>query len=285
MKPRSRCRIAARAGRRVLAAAGVLALAACASIPPDAGKNPDDPFEKMNRNVYAFNEKFDKFVTKPLAQGYNAVVPKPARGCIANIFGNVGEITSIINSALQAKRVDLLTGIGRFVVNSTVGLGGCFDVANQLGWERRKQDFGATMGSWGMEMGPYLVIPILGPSSVRDALSEIPDYFTDPITYVPNVAASYRLWGARFVVKRSNLLDATNLLETAALDPYAFLRDGYMQRRRAKDREGKPPPPPPKEEDPDAPEAGAPAEGAKSPSTAPKANDSPPVPGGDARVH
>jgi phospholipid-binding lipoprotein MlaA len=242
--------------------AGILALlaalAGCATVPPDAGKNPDDPFERVNRQVYAFNDGFDRAIAKPVAQGYSWAVPKPARDCVGNFFANIGEVTSIVNSMLQAKPSDALVDFGRLAVNSTIGLGGCFDVATKIGWERRKQDFGATMGRWGVPTGPYVVLPLLGPSSVRDAIGEVPDYFLDPVVYIKNRPTYYSIYVVRFVDKRAQLLDTGALIQGAALDPYAFLRDGYLQRRRAKDQEGKGAPLP-REEDPDAPDPAKPA--------------------------
>jgi phospholipid-binding lipoprotein MlaA len=245
------------AGRARACAALALAwvLAGCATVPPNAGSNPADPFEKVNRQVYAFNDRFDRAIAKPAAKGYQAVVPKPLRECLGNVFANVGEVGNAINAGLQARPADAATDVGRLLVNSTIGLGGCFDVAKQLGWERNKQDFGLTLGRWGLTPGPYVVIPFLGPSNVRDALGEIPDYFTDPVTYIYPVAASWQVYGVRLVDRRAQYLEASNLMEEAALDPYAFLRDGYLQRRRSRISGESAAPPPPLEEDPDSPDA------------------------------
>ncbi len=247
-----------RPSRPAAALAGLvlLCLGGCATIPPDAGKNPADPYEKVNRQIYAFNDGFDRAIAKPVAKGYSTVVPRPARDCVSNIFSNLSEVTTIVNSALQARGGDTLTGLGRLLVNSTVGLGGCFDVATRLGWERRRQEFGATLGHWGVGLGPYVVLPILGPSTVRDAIGEIPDYFTNPVSYIPSAKLDYGVYLLNFVDKRAQLLDATTLVEGAALDPYAFLRDGYLQRRRAKDLDGVVPLP--KEDDPDSPDPAMP---------------------------
>jgi len=265
-------------------------LGACASVPPNAGNNPADPFERVNRQVYAFNDTFDRAVAKPVAKGYTYVVPKPVRECVGNVFANIGEVGNIINAALQGKPGAAACDVGRLVVNTTVGIAGCFDVAKYLGCERNRQDFGLTMGKWGLSPGPYVVLPFLGPSSVRDALGEIPDYFTDPVSYIKPVKDSYFVYTGRFIDRRAQLLDVSNLVEDAALDPYQFVRDGYLQRRRSRVYDGNPPPLP-DEEDPDSPAPDASSAGgavrspAPSPEAAPAAGvqpQEPPAPPGAA---
>ncbi|HYB50288.1 MAG TPA: VacJ family lipoprotein [Burkholderiaceae bacterium] len=255
------------------AAALLCLLAGCASVPPNAGSNPVDPFERVNRQIFAFNDGFDRALAKPAAKGYIAVVPKPLRECIGNFFDNLFEITNMINAALQGKGKSAGTAVGRFLINSTVGMAGCIDVASRAGLERDKQFFALTMGTWGIPSGPYLVLPIIGPSSVRDAIGEVPDYFTDPISYIHPVKDYYFVYAGRFVVRRAQILDATNLIEQAALDPYQFVRDAYLQRIRSKIM-GDGAPPPPVEEDPDSPAPASPAPGepaapAPAPSAAP----------------
>lgn len=241
--------------------ATLVLLGGCASVPPHAGSNPVDPFERLNRQVYAFNEDFDRAFVKPAAKGYIAGVPKPVRQCVANIFDNLFELTSIVNSALQGKPKAAGTGAGRFLMNSTAGLFGCFDLATHAGLERNKQYFALTMGHWGVPSGPYLVLPFLGPSSVRDAFGEVPDYFTDPISYITPLKEYYLTYAGRFVDKRAQLLDATALVEEAALDPYQFVRDAYLARTRSR-ISGESAPPPPPEEDPDSPAPSAPSRSA-----------------------
>jgi len=147
-------------------AAGLLLLAAggCATVPPTAGNNPADPYERLNRQVYAFNDHFDRSLAQPVARGYTKVVPRPVRDCVGNVFANVGEVGNFINAALQLRPGDAAADAGRFLVNTTAGLLGCFDVAKGMGMERNRQDFGLTMGKWGLPPGPYLVLPFLGPS-------------------------------------------------------------------------------------------------------------------------
>ncbi len=250
--------------------AGLLAacalLGACATVPPSAGNNPADPYERLNRHVYAFNDGFDRAISKPVAKGYAAVVPEAVRHCVGNFFYNLGEVGNIVNAALQGEATSAATDTGRLLVNSTAGVLGCFDVARLWGWERNRQDFGLTLGKWGLTPGPYLVVPFLGPSSLRDALGELPDFYTDPLGYVRPVKYYYMAYTVRFVDRRAQYLDATKLVDEAALDPYLFVRDGYLQRRRSKVYDGNPPPLP--QDDPDAPDADAPAAAAPAGSAA-----------------
>jgi phospholipid-binding lipoprotein MlaA len=243
-----------RLGLGALLGALLLAAGGCATIPPDAGSNPADPLERLNRHVYDFNDRFDRNLAQPVARGYTKVVPRPVRDCVGNVFANVGEIGNIVNATLQFKPGDAASDVGRLLVNSTFGLLGCFDVARGMGMERNRQDFGLTMGKWGLPPGPYIVLPFLGPSSVRDAIGEVPDYYTDPVRFVSPNLDYYLLYGTRFVDRRAQYLDTTNLVNDAALDPYAFLRDGYLQRRRSRVYDGNPPPAI-DEEDPDSPPA------------------------------
>lgn len=246
-----------------LLCAALLAAGGCASIPANAGNNPVDPLERLNRHVYAFNDGFDRAVAQPVARGYTSVVPRPARDCVANFFANLGEVTNIVNAALQFNVTDAASDTGRLLVNSTAGLLGCFDVAKGMGLERNRQDFGITLGKWGLPPGPYIVLPFYGPSSVRDAIGEVPDYYTDPVRFVNPKTDYYLIYGVRFVDRRSQFLDTGNLVNDAALDPYGFVRDGYLQRRRSRIYDGNPPPAK-IEDDPDSPDFKDPGGEAKS---------------------
>ncbi len=246
-----------RLGGLALAGAVLLVAGGCASIPPNAGTNPADPLERINRHVYAFNDGFDRKVAQPVARGYTQVVPRPVRDCVGNFFANLGEITNFVNATLQFRPADAAGDIGRLLVNSTAGLLGCFDVAKGMGIERNRQDFGLTLGKWGLPPGAYLVLPFFGPSNVRDAIGEVPDYFTDPVRLVNPKTDYYLVYGARFIDRRSQFLDTSGLIDDAAIDPYAFVRDGYLQRRRSRVYDGNPPPGK-LEEDPDDPDAPAP---------------------------
>lgn len=206
----------------------VFALAAggCAS-----SNTPGDPFEGFNRAMFSFNEGVDNAVLKPVATGYKAVVPEPARDCVGNVFSNINDVFVSINSLLQGKPGDAITDACRVLINSTVGLLGCFDVASKVGLEKHNRDFGQTFGKWGFAAGPYLVLPILGPSSIRDGVGTLIYSNLDPVwaNHIPTRNVAFSL---RAVNRRADFLDATNVLEEAALDKYSFVRDAYIQRRR-----------------------------------------------------
>jgi len=229
--------------RRLAPAAAALLLAACATVPPNAGNNPRDPFERVNRQVFEFNDRFDRYFVKPVAEGYVAVVPKAFRLCINSGFSNLLEIRNAVNDILQAKPLGAATDTGRLAINSTLGVFGCFDVAKRMGLEYRGEDFGLTLARWGVGTGPYVVLPVLGPSDARDAIGLVPDTFLNPINYVTPMHDRYILIGANLIDTRAELLDATRLIEQAALDRYQFTRDAYFQRRRSRQYEGNPPPP------------------------------------------
>ena len=237
-------------GRRLVRAAiaaGALFLAGCATVPPDAGKNPRDPYERFNRQTYAFNDHLDRYLLRPLAKGYEAVIPHALRLCIANGFSNLGEIRNAVNDILQAKPAGAATDTGRLAINSTLGVLGCFEVANKMGLDRRNEDFGLTLARWGVGKGPYLVLPVLGPSDVRDGIGNIPDAYTSPIGYVTPVRDRFYLIGADLIQTRAGLLQATDLIDKTAIDRYQFTRDAYLQRRTSLEYEGNPPAP--REED------------------------------------
>lgn len=220
----------------------LLMLGGCAST------NPRDPFEPMNRAVYSFNDALDQAVMQPLAKGYRAVLPSFVRTGISNFFSNINDILIALNNLLQGKVVAAASDMGRVVVNSTLGLGGLFDVATNMGLEKHNEDFGQTLGFWGVGDGPYLVLPFLGPSNLRDAIGRAVDAKGDPLGFLRDIPWRNSLWGTRVVNQRAELLDTSKILETAALDPYEFLRDGYLQRRRNLIYDGSPP----REKDEDA---------------------------------
>jgi phospholipid-binding lipoprotein MlaA len=213
----------------------VLALlfAACAGgcASPGTG-TPGDPFEGPNRAVFAFNEGFDKVLLKPVATAYKKIVPDPARQCVGNIFANVNDIFVSINSLLQGKVGDAVSDACRVLVNTTVGVAGCFDVASSWGLQKHNRDFGQTFGKWGIGPGPYLVLPILGPSNFRDGIGTAIYTYLDPVWRVRNVPVRNVLVSVRAVNTRADLLTASDVLEEAALDKYSFVRDAYGQRRQ-----------------------------------------------------
>ncbi len=194
-----------------------------------------DPLEGVNRGVYKFNDVADQIVIKPVAGAYKAVAPTPVRKGVNNFFNNLGSITTVLNDLLQLKFASAFTDAGRFIINSTFGVAGLIDVAGMDKIPLHKEDFGQTLGYWGAGNGAYLVLPILGPSSVRDTTGLVFDAFTsDPIQYVhrkDNIATSNWLRAAQLVDKRAELLDAKDLVDNASLDPYAFARDAYLQHR------------------------------------------------------
>lgn len=234
----------ARPGRwRRLAGAALLVLLAggCATLPPNAGQDPRDPWEKVNRNVFEFNEGFDEAILKPVAELW-LELPAGLRECFSNAFFNLRGPSIAINNTLQGKPEAAVSDVGRFVVNTIWGLGGCFDPASDLGLERHEEDFGQTLGVWGFEPGPFLVIPFLGPSNVRDAVGILGvEPFLDLNFYIDEPALEYSIFALRIVNARAELLQTGRLIDAAALDRYSFIRDAFLQRRRSLIYDGNPP--------------------------------------------
>jgi phospholipid-binding lipoprotein MlaA len=214
-----------------------LALGGCAS----AGGTSRDPLEPLNRAVFSFNEMVDETVLQPVARGYRAVVPAFARTGVTNFFSNLDDLWIGVNNLLQAKIADGLQDFERFTFNSTVGILGLIDVASAMDIPKHNEDFGQTAGRWGAGTGPYLVLPIFGPSDLRDALGFSVDSTADIVRNLDNVPARNSLYATRAVNIRTNLLDATRVVEEAALDKYRFVRDAYLQRRRNLVYDGNPP--------------------------------------------
>lgn len=194
--------------------------------------NPRDPLEPLNRGIYSFNEHVDGLILKPAAEAYRLLLPAFARTGVSNFFSNLNDVLVALNNLLQGKVNHAASDASRVVVNSTLGVLGFIDVASKIGLEKHDEDFGQTLGYWGVGDGPYLVLPFFGPSNFRDAVGRIPDYYADPVTYVDPVSDRNVLWGLRVVNRRAELLGASRVLEAAALDPYEFVRDAYLQRRR-----------------------------------------------------
>jgi phospholipid-binding lipoprotein MlaA len=232
-----------------LVLAATLALAGCATTgaPPAGGSapavatNPVDPWEAWNRKVFAFNETVDEAVLKPVAEGYRKVVPSLVRRGIDNVFSNIGDAWSAANHLLQGK---LQSGVEmgfRFLTNTLLGLGGVLDPASEMGLTRRSEDFGQTLGKWGVPTGPYVVLPFLGPSNPRDGLGLLVDRQTAPSTLPATEAGRFGTAALELINTRSNLLGATGLIDSVALDKYSFLRDAYLQRRLDAVYDGAPP--------------------------------------------
>lgn len=191
--------------------------------------NPD-PWESFNRKVFAFNDFADRYFLKPVAKGYDTVTPQFLENGIHNMFANLGEVSDILNSLLQAKFKNSAISGGRLLLNSTVGLFGFFDVASKVGWQSQDEDFGQTLGHWGVGPGPYVVLPFLGPRTVRDGFGNIADVYTDPLPYVvEDVPTRNQLYALRIVDSRAQLLKAEELVSG---DRYIFMRDAYLQRRQ-----------------------------------------------------
>jgi phospholipid-binding lipoprotein MlaA len=253
-------------------------LTGCATVPPNAGQDPRDPLESFNRQVFEFNEGLDKVVLKPLAQVYDAVLPVPVQECLSNGFSNLREPSNALNNLLQGKGSAAVSDVCRFAVNTTVGLLGCFDVATRMGLEKSREDFGQTLAVWGVGNGPFLVLPLLGPSTIRDTAGIGVETVLDVNFWIDNVSVRNTIFGVRTVSFRHELLKADDLISDAALDKYTFVRDGYLQRRRNLVYDGNPP----RERDPDDEQAepkasetpgraGAPPSGSDvNPSSAPK---------------
>ncbi len=198
-----------------------------------------DPLEGMNRAVYKFNDVADKAVIKPIAGAYKAVTPSPIRTGVNNFFNNIGTLITTINDLLQLKLDKAMQDGGRFAINTTFGIAGLIDVASMDGIEKRNEDFGQTLGYWGVNEGPYLVLPFFGPSSVRDTTGLVVDtVFFDPVSYLDDQRARNQIRLLRALDARAQLLPASDLLDDAALDPYAFMRDAYLQRRRSQVQDG-----------------------------------------------
>ncbi|MGZ5063679.1 MAG: MlaA family lipoprotein [Usitatibacter sp.] len=224
--------------RLLLALLAALTLSACAT----TGGDPRDPWEGLNRKTFAFNDALDRAVMKPVAQGYQKVTPAFAQEGVNNFYMNLEDIGTGVNNLLQGKVKEGANDAARVLVNSVLGVFGLWDVATPMGLEKHDEDFGQTLGWWGVPSGPYFVIPFLGPSTARDA----PARAVDPSWYYPrwidNDRVYWAWWGFDKVRARANLLKAENILDQAALDRYTFLRDAYLQRRRNQVFDGHPPP-------------------------------------------
>ena len=215
-----------------------LVLSGCASFRNAA---PGDPLEPINRGIFSFNSTFDHYLFKPIAKGYDAAVPGPVKKSVSNVFQNASDAQSIVSDALQLKGAKMGDDLGRVMINTTIGLGGLFDLATPMGIERGNEDLGQTLGYWGLGAGPYLVIPFLGPSTARDLVGRYGDGKIDPVALVSSVPLRNTLMGKRVVDTRVALFPAEALMNQAALDRYTFMRSAYLQRRESLVLDGKRP--------------------------------------------
>lgn len=207
----------------------VFALTGCAT----STKNPQDPMEDYNRTMFNFNDKVDQVALKPVATAYKKVVPDFMQTGVGNFFGNIGDVSTAFNNILQARFSDGASDVGRVLMNSTIGMVGLFDVASPTGLPKHNQDFGQTLGRWGVKSGPYVVLPFLGPSTIRDTVALPVDLETDLWSYKYPVRWRNTGSAIRLIDRRAYILDTSSLLEDAALDRYEFVRDAYLQRRES----------------------------------------------------
>jgi len=218
-----------------------LAVAAAVSGVAVAGDNPNDPAEGFNRAMFAVNEGLDTVIAKPLAKGYDYAAPLPVKAAVGNFFSNIGDLMTGVNNLLQGKPGQAFNDWGRVLVNTTVGIGGTFDVASEMGLDKNYEDFGQTMGVWGVGEGAYLFWPIIGPRTVRDTAGFVVDSYADPVWYVEDVPARNTMVGLRYIDQRAALLPTDKIIEEGALDKYAYIRDAYLQHRRSEVYDGYPP--------------------------------------------
>jgi phospholipid-binding lipoprotein MlaA len=230
--------------RCVSVALAALLLGACAAAP-----NKDDPFEPWNRAMYEVHQAVDGAVIKPIAQAYVAVVPELIRTGVSNFFGNIDDLFTGINNVLEGNGNQAGDDFGRVLLNTTMGMGGIFDLASMMGIPKDKKDFGITFGKWGIPQGPYFFVPLFGPTTVRDGTGTLVRYFVGPVGYIDNIPVRNTLYGLGYVDLRAQALSAESVLDTAALDKYRFLRNAYLKNRLFQVYDGKPPP----EEDDDSP--------------------------------
>jgi phospholipid-binding lipoprotein MlaA len=205
-------------------------LSACVTLPPNSPRSPQDPWESWNRGVYKFNDVLDRDVAKPIAKVYVKVVPEPIRIGVTNFFANLETPTVMVNDALQGKFLAAATDLARFAINTTLGLAGILDPATPAGLAQNNEDFGQTLGKWGVPSGPFVELPLLGPSDLRDAPARAVDSYSNPRQYIKNNWIKYGLYLPDFVDRRAALLPLDETLRNA-FDPYAFVRDAYLQRR------------------------------------------------------
>ena len=208
-----------------------LMISGCATYSGNAMTNSSDPWQVVNRPVFAVNDTFDKMLFKPLAKGYDALTPEPVQNAVTNFFSNLSEIDNAINNLFQGKPVQFATSIGRLAINSTVGIAGLFDVAAHVGLERAQEDLGQTFGVLGMQAGPYIVLPLLGSSSVRDLPGRIVSMYINPLAWLDDVSFRNIMVGVNAVDSRANLLAKEDIASEISNDKYTLYRDSFLEER------------------------------------------------------
>ena len=211
-------------------------LGACATPMADRS-DPRDPYENLNRKVFVVNQVFDQILLKPVARGYSNYVPDFIQTTVGNFFGNLADIWTAVNNFLQGKPREGMQDTGRVAVNTVFGVAGLADVATKLGIPKHQEDFGQTLGVWGVKPGPYVMLPLFGPSTLRDTVAKPLDLYVDPVNLASGADVEYSLRAMRLVDDRARLLPTTDMIEKVALDPYQFVRDAHFQQRDAKVRD------------------------------------------------
>jgi phospholipid-binding lipoprotein MlaA len=227
-----------RSARASLLAVACLTLFGCATLPPNSKRDPRDPWERMNRTTFKVNTALDHAITRPIARTYKKVTPQVVRTGVSNFVDNLFYPVTMVNDLLQLKLKPFAQDTGRFVLNTVVGIGGLFDPATPAGLPKNEEDLGQTFGYWGAHPGPYFVIPLLGPSDVRDGIGKVGDGFMSPLSYVHNNYVRYGIYGVSLLDARYRLLPQDALLEEA-YDPYTLLKNAYLQRRQFQVNDGK----------------------------------------------
>ena len=223
--------------RMLLLVVVAAAMVGCAA----PGGHPQDPFEPFNRTIFSFNETVDDAVLRPVARGYRAVLPELVRTGVSNFFSNLDDVWIAANNVLQGKLADGVQDLARFIFNTSFGILGVLDVSTDFNLPKHNEDFGQTLGRWGADTGPYLMLPLFGPSSIRDGVGFVVDFKVDIVNNINHVPTRNALYATRALNTRANLLDIGRVAEEAALDKYRFLRDAYFQRRRNLVYDGNPP--------------------------------------------
>ena len=210
-----------------------LLLSACAT-PMAERSDPRDPYENLNRKVFVVNQVFDQVLLKPVARGYSNYAPNFIQDTVGNFFGNLADVWTAVNNFLQGKPREGIQDTGRVAVNTVFGVAGLADVATKLGFPKHQEDFGQTLGVWGVKPGPYVMLPLFGPSTMRDAVAKPLDLYADPLNLSTRADVEYSLRAMRLVDDRARLLPTTDMIEKVALDPYQFVRDAHFQQREAR---------------------------------------------------